>query len=296
MNKKISIAYVFLAVLLCLIASSIYTNYKVQQPVVKNEIGLNLYDKVIEKKKIEIGYSNGEPYFIKDPNTGEVSGIFADVLNIVGDKLNLSINWKAEANFATMAEDLESGKFDMIGSGIWINAERGKAADFTIPILYDVVGAYSRYNDNRFDNNLDKINSPTIKIATIDGEMAATIASQDFPKADATTASLPESADFTQMLLNLTNKKADVTFLGLGPANEFISKNPKSIKPISDKPVRLFPTAIMIKRNEYEFTRMINLALLDLMNSGEIDRIIKKYETYPLNHYRITKPYRTTID
>lgn len=213
MKKTISIPTLLLSVLIGLVCSVLYTNFKVQNTSSGNAVDVNLYERILDKKEIDVGYYNGEPYFIKDPNTQEVSGIFAEILNRVGDKLNLKINWKAEANFATMAEDLESGKFDLIGSGIWINAERSKTADFSIPILYDVVGAYARYDDNRFDESLGSINSPSIRIATIDGEMAATIAAQDFPKADATTASLPESVDFTQMLLNITNKKLMSPFL-----------------------------------------------------------------------------------
>jgi polar amino acid transport system substrate-binding protein len=301
MNKSNKSFYAWLIIIAVLVLSCsiIYTNYIFSKSIesTKDINATSLYERVIDNKVIKVGYYNGEPYFIKNPNTGEISGIFAEILNKVGEDLSIKIEWVGEANFATMSEDLEVGKFDIIGSGIWINAQRGKVSDFSIPLFFDVVGAYSRANDNRFDNDLGKINSPEIKISTIDGEMAAIIAAQDYPMADANTASLPESADFTQMLVNVENGKADVTFLAIGPANKYMAENPNSLKLISkDHPIRLFPTAIMIKRNEYEFTRMLNLALIDLINSGFVDQVIKKHEALPLSHYRLAKPFRASIE
>lgn len=291
--------WILLVLILNILFSVFFVNYRLKNtsPQAETERTETLYDKVLESREINVGYYNGEPYFIKDPNTGEVSGIFAEILEHVGDKLELNINWVGEANFPTMAEDLESGKFDIIGSGIWINGQRGKVSDFTIPVLYDVVGAYVRIDDDRFDNGLEVVNDPDIKISTIDGEMASVIADQDFPNADANTASLPESADFTQMLINVVNKKADITFLGLAAANEFMEDNPGVLKAVSmDKPIRTFPTAIMVKRNEYEFTRMLNLAIMDLINNGIVDKIITKHEEFPLSHYRTAKSFRNSLD
>jgi len=42
-----------------------------------------------------------------------------------------------------------------------------------------------------------------------------------------------------------------------------------------------------MKRNEYEFNKMLNFALLDLINNGVVDKIIAKYEAHPLSHYRV---------
>lgn len=296
-NSNSIIGWLILGILASFLFSFFYINYKTSEQASIGSTGKDstLYERVIDSKEIRAGYYIGAPYFIKDPNTGSVSGIFADILDSVGANLGLKINWVGEASFPTMAADLESGKFDVIGSGIWISSERAKVADFSIPILYDVVGAYVRANDTRFDKNLSSINDSKIKISTIDGEMAASIATKDFPRAS--ILSLPQSSDFTLMLKNVVDKKADVTFLGLGPANTFISKNPGSLKLLSaNSPIRVFPTAIMMKRNEYEFNRMINLALMDLINNGTVDKIIAKYEVYPLSHYRVVRPYRTTLN
>ena len=53
-----------------------------------------------------------------------------------------------------MIEGLDTNRYDVVGSGIWINASRGRGADFTIPLLYDAVCAYVRDDDRRFDDNV----------------------------------------------------------------------------------------------------------------------------------------------
>jgi ABC-type amino acid transport substrate-binding protein len=252
---------------------------------------VKMYRSVIESGEIRAAYYVGAPYFIKDPNTNEITGIFAEVVEKAASKLDLKVKWVEEVGFGDMVTGLESGRYDIVGSGIWINAARGKGADFSIPLLYDVVGVYVREDDTRFDNNIELINSEDIRISAIDGEMAAVIANTDFPKAE--LVSLPQLADFSQMILNVVNNKADVTFLGLAAANNYLKNNPGTITNIAkEAPIRVFPTAIMIKRGEYEFKRMLDLALMEMINNGEVEKIIKAYEELPYSHYRAAYPYR----
>ena len=55
------------------------------------------------------------------------------------------------------------------------------------------------------------INSPQVRVATIDGELAETIAQTDFPKAQ--RVGQPQMAEITTMLLNVKENKADVAFV-----------------------------------------------------------------------------------
>lgn len=225
-----------------------------------------------------------------EPNSGKKSGIFYEVLERAARKLNLSVDWVEEVGFGEMAEGLDNKRFDVVGSGVWINSSRGTVADFTMPVLYDVVCAFSRVDDHRFDQSLSVANSKNIRISTIDGEMAASIAKADFPNAE--DLSLPQNSDFTLMIQNVINKKADLTFLGLAAARRFESANPNTIRNITPtQPLRIFPTAIMTPVGEYEFTRELNIALGEMLYSGEIESIIRQFEELPGSHFRVSPGY-----
>jgi ABC-type amino acid transport substrate-binding protein len=296
MNTNQSLLKPFLVSLITAIVVSLFAFVVIRNDSATTEPPpADRYSEIRERGTIRAGYYIGAPYFIVDPNkdmkTKEaLSGIFFDVMEKVSSSLNLEIEWKEEVPFPDMAKSLNDGKVDIIGSGIWINAARASQADFTTPILYDAVCAFVRPNETRFPENLSNLNSANFTIAAIDGEMADTIAKSDFPLAK--TNQLPQVTPFSDLMLNVRNGKADITFLGLASAQDYLSKQPGSLKNITiQKPLRIFPTAIMLPRNEYALKRAIDNALLELLNTGELEAIIAKYETVPGSHYRVAPSY-----
>lgn len=244
---------------------------------------------VLRTGEIRAGYVVDPPAMIKDPNTGELSGIFYEVMQETGKNLGLKINWVEEAGWGTMIEGLAAGRYDIIVTDLWPNASRAKSIDFTNPLYYIPIGVYTRSDDSRFAD-LNAINNEKITIATIDGEMSAIIAAQDFPNAK--VLSLAQDTPVSQVLLNVTTKKADVTFAQPAIAEEFLANNPGSVKNIArESPVRYFPNTMGVPKNEEGFKSMINTAQEELLNSGVIDKLIQKYEKYDGSFYPVSKPY-----
>jgi len=250
----------------------------------------DVYQNIRSRGSIRAAYYVGAPYFTIDPNTKKKGGIFFQVVEGMGKKLNLKVEWTEEVGFGEMIEGLRSRRFDIVGSGIWINAARGNEADFTAPVLYDVVFAYARVGDQRFDSKLGMVNSPAVRISVIDGEMASTIAGTDFPLAK--TEALPQSTDFTQMILNVVAKKADITFLGLATARKYEEANPGQIYNVApDHPLRVFPAAIMLPQGQYSLKRAMDIALEEMLNNNEVESIILQNEDVPGSHYRVAPTY-----
>jgi ABC-type amino acid transport substrate-binding protein len=248
----------------------------------------NLAQKVLSEKVIRVGYIVYPPGLIKDPNTGQLSGIFYDALNQAGANLGVKIDWVGETTWATMLTDVQSGKFDMVGSPVWQSSPRSTQADFTIPLMYSVIGVWTRSNDHRFDTDYSGINSPNVKISVISGELAQTIAQESFPKA--TIVSLPQSASVSQDFLNVASNKADVTFQELPLGTDYLKSNPGSIREANPNvPLRINENVMVIPQGQPAFKEMLDTALQEELNSGYIDTLIKKYaqgEFYP-----VAKPY-----
>jgi ABC-type amino acid transport substrate-binding protein len=140
-----------------------------------------VYDRVLKTSEIRVGYISYSPSFIKDPNSGELSGIFYEVIESAVRNMDIKLNYTEEVSWGTMIEALNTGRVDIVVTGIWPTSTRGKKADFTNPIYYSVVRAYTKAGNTSFDGNKDMINSNDITISTIDGEMTSIIASSEFP-------------------------------------------------------------------------------------------------------------------
>jgi ABC-type amino acid transport substrate-binding protein len=248
------------------------------------------YDRVMRTGVLRCGYADWPPYvFTKDPTTGKVSGIVADVAEAVAGKLKLKIEWAENTGWGSFIESLRSHRVDVMCAGLWRNAERGRYIGFTVPFFYSAVYPYVGIDDHRFDGDLSAIDQPGIRIATMDGEMSDVIAKEHFPKA--AEISVPQLGQFTDVLMNVAGHKADIVFSESSVANDFMKANPGKIRRAQNAPFQFFPTSFAVEIHETELREMLDSALTELQNQGIIDGIISKYSTDPSVFLRIAKPY-----
>jgi ABC-type amino acid transport substrate-binding protein len=250
----------------------------------------DLYSLIQNSGTIRAAYFVGAPLLSIDPNSGKKSGIFYDVVNALAERLHFKVNWIEEVGYGEMIQGLNDRRYDIVGSGVWINSDRARGADFTVPVYYDAVFAYAKLGDTRFQEGLQKLNSPDFTISTMDGELGASIADNDFPKAK--KLGIPQNADFTQMILNVISRKADIVFLAFGPARAYQAANPNQIVSVNpDRPLRIFPNAIMLPQGQYKLRQVLSYTLMEMINSGEIDAILSRYERVPNSFLRVAVPF-----
>jgi polar amino acid transport system substrate-binding protein len=249
-----------------------------------------LYQKILRTGQIRVGYVSYASSYIINPD-GTHTGIFHDVMEEIAKNMGIEIKYAKEVTWDGMIQDIQDGKIDMVVTGIWPTTQRGKHVDFLEPLFYSPVKAYTYHGNQIFDNNIDRVNAKDVKISTIDGEMSQIIAIADFPQAKQVTVS--QMTGVPQVLLDMKEKKADITFVEPIVALEFLSKNPESIQEVKGvQALRVFPNCMMVPKNQEDLKSTLNIALHELINNGFVDRIISKYEKYPNSYYRTQLPYR----
>jgi ABC-type amino acid transport substrate-binding protein len=232
------------------------------------------------------------PGVYKDPNSGKLSGIMVDAMTKAAEKLQLEAEFVEEVGWGTMNEGLLTDRYD-VALFAFKSATRGRVVDFSAPLFYSAINAYGRPDEKRFISGTDSMNDPSVLIATVDGEMSSMIAARDFPRA--TQVTLPQMTDLSQMLLNVSTGKADLAFVEVAVAEEFLKKNPNTIENLTPaRPIKVMPNAVLFKQNEHAFKAMLNLAFEELLNSGYIDSLIKKYEPLPNVIDSVALPYQTS--
>lgn len=254
-------------------------------------LGSTAYDRIVSSGEISVCYVITPPSLIKDPNTGELSGVSYEVLEQAAKNLGLKLSWDYEVGWGEMIEALNSDKCDIVGSALWGNSNRGKTADMTIPLFYSAINAYVRGNDFRFDGNLKVVNNSQYTLATIDGTTPQLIATRQFPNAE--TLDLPQNSDASLLLVNVTNGKADMTFVEAATANLYSRNNPGKLRAVTNiKPVAIYEDVMLVKKGEYKLKGTIDGALKELLYGGFVDDVIDKYEEkYPGGFYRVAAPY-----
>jgi ABC-type amino acid transport substrate-binding protein len=251
----------------------------------------SVYDRVLYSGTLRASFLTYPPACMKDTRTGNMSGIFVDVLQKACDNLGLKLEWTEEVGWASQIEGLESDRYDIVGSPVWANPTRGKLTTMSIPVYYSGIGVFVRAGEERFNDRLDLMNRPDVRIGTIDGETADLIARTDYPEAKRVSST--QTTDISQKLLDLASNKCDVVFTEPYYAYEYLKNNPGSIKNIAERnPIRVFGNCYMFKKNEFQLQQMLNVAIQDLINSGFVDKVISKYEPAPRLFYRSANSYK----
>ena len=249
------------------------------------------YERVMRTQTIRCGYVVYPPAVIQDPNTGALSGIIYDVMQEAGNLLGLEIEWAEEVGWANTVETIRTWRTDAICVGFWQNPAEGKYLGFTTPLWYSAVNAFVRADDNRFDGDIALINSEDVTISAGDGEMAAIIAKQDFPKAK--ILSKPNMTSVMEQLMDVKTGKADLTFVENYLGNQFMDAHPQTLKNITKaRPLRVFGNTIALPQEDVRLQSMLNSALVQILNSGQMEKILHKYEKYPGSLYPVLQPYK----
>ena len=252
-----------------------------------------VYDRVIKSGKIRASYASYPPYCIKDPNTGKFSGIFVEVLEEAGRRLELNVDWTEEVGWGAIFEGLNSDRHDVFGAGIWRNSSRGKVGDFSRPLFYNVIKVYGRPNETRI-TSLDSIERSGVRIASLDGAIEDVIAKSDFPSNR--RVSVPQLNPWSDVLLNITTNRADITFAEPAAVNLFLEKNPGTLKELlPDTPVRVFANTYAFKLGDPKFKAMLDAVLEEIQNDGHLEKVLRRYEKVPgAEFFRVATPYVTS--
>lgn len=232
------------------------------------------------------------PSIIKDPNTGALSGVFYDLTEHLGQKLNLKVEWTEEVNFGSMLEGLKSGRYDQLCLNGWDTAHLAPYVANARPLFYSVINVFVRADDPRFDGHQNALNDPAVRFSAIDGNGTTVIARQTFPRA--TLVSLPQDTDYSLAIQNVVNGKADAVLVENALAARYVSANLGKIRQVQlGKPLRYYANSYPVDVADYRLMNMLNAALNEMVGSGEVDEIVMKYNTAsPPSFLLVAPPYR----
>ncbi|NTU77081.1 MAG: amino acid ABC transporter substrate-binding protein [Alphaproteobacteria bacterium] len=248
------------------------------------------YERIMRTRTIRCGYFLLPPHLSKDPNTGKMSGIYADFMDALATVTDLKIEWVQEMNFGTYLQDLADGRYDMECAGGWPNAKRGQVVFYGKPYAYIPYVALVRPDDRRFDNDPTAINNAQIKVATMDGETSSVLRRLRFPLTQ--DISIPQTAPISDLYLGVSFGKADITFTDALSASMYVNNNPGKLRIINHNPplylIAISPTFPPDER----LKEMVDIATDQLLNTGVVDQILRKYDTKDAPLLRAAMPFR----
>ncbi len=252
------------------------------------------YDRVIRTGVLRCGYIIWPPFLDKDLKTGAFKGMNYDYMQALADSLGLRVDWASEVTNGLQVEALRTGKIDAICSAEGPFVPRtARYLFYSEPLAYFSSAFYARPDDKRFDNNLDAINQPDVRIVTIDGDSSAEIAKAQFPRA--ISHNIPQTSPSGQMMMEVITGKADLLTIDAMSMAAFLKENPGKLREVKlPKPVAVIPNTFSVLQGPggMELVTLINQGIHNLRHFGSEDYILKQYMTeIGTGVFRVAKPY-----
>lgn len=245
------------------------------------------FDRIMETRTIRCGYYVFPPVTYRDPNTKELSGFTVDMMNQIGRRAGLKIEWAEETNFVSWTESLKAGRFDVACTPNWPDTPLGSVVAFSVPMFYAGLYPMVRADDARFKDGVDvmsRLNKEDITFVTIEGNALDGIARRYFPNANIITQ--PKSSGDSSFVLDVLTKKADVLLTDQNGKIEFNRANPGKLRLIdSVPPVKTQPFVLSVDRDEMVLKDFLDSAVMDLIYDSTMDAMLRQWESEPGKTY-----------
>ena len=230
--------------------------------------------KIRREGVINVGYAQTGPWFYKDAKTGELGGIYKDVVDMLAKEIQIKVEWK-EVTFANSTVALRRGDYDLFGSSLVYLVQRALVISYVGP-LYSKGVLFLIHKDNadRFKTAAD-LNHSDVTISVTTGaseEPRIPLLLPAKPKVITTTGQITLGAEPVRA------KRADAWISGDSDVILFAKRNESWAVALDPAhPLDRRPNTWVIRYGDQEWKQFLDFWCTYLVVNGEIDRLFKHH-------------------
>jgi ABC-type amino acid transport substrate-binding protein len=226
--------------------------------------------KIRREGVINVGYAQTGPWFYKDAKSGELGGIYKDVVDMLAKELQIKVEWK-EVTFANATVGLRRGDFDLFGSSLIYLVQRALVVSYVGP-LYSKGTLFLVHKDNaaRFKTAAD-LNDANVTISVTTGaseEPRIPLLLPKGPKVITTTGQIALGAEPVRA------KRADAWISGDSDVILFAKRNESwAVAVDPTHPLDRRPNTWVIRYGDAEWKQFLDFWCTYLLVNGEVERL-----------------------
>ncbi len=232
-------------------------------------------ERISTEQTLHCAFTHYPPGFIEDPETGEFSGIFHDLIQAFCQEHNWTIEWTEEVGYGVIQHGLDEGRYDIFVAPVWPTPERLAQANVTESIYSSEVGMWVREENLSQAQAEDFATNSFVRVAIKEGDITDSIALADFPSWR--RIRVPQLTDTEELLRFVAQGDADVTFAEQYLVDEYNKTSEVKLVNAGTSPVRTFSNCFMLSKQNAELTEMLNVFLRAKREGGELEKKIRHY-------------------
>jgi polar amino acid transport system substrate-binding protein len=140
-----------------------------------------ILDDILKKGELVVGMTGDQPPLNAISKDGELIGLDADLARSIAQRMNLKVSF-SKMPFADLLVALQSGKIDMIVSGMTMTPERNTKVAFVGPYYVSGKGILLKHKSVELLKK-EGLNSEKFKVVTLKGSTSQSVIEKSAPKA-----------------------------------------------------------------------------------------------------------------
>jgi ABC-type amino acid transport substrate-binding protein len=233
----------------------------------------SVLSKVKKGGALEIGYAQLPLWFFKDAKTGELRGIYKELVDSLAKDLEMTINWH-EVTFANATISLRSGEYDLFGSSASYTVPRATVCNYVGPLWSKGSLAVIRKADAAKLQTMADLNNPDVTIAVNGGSSDEQRMPLLFPKAKF----MAVAGQYSMAAEPVRGGRATACIVGDTEAYALAKRNPDwavVLDPSNSFDKR--PNTWMIRYGDVAWKNFLDTWCAYVAANGQVQRLYDKY-------------------
>jgi polar amino acid transport system substrate-binding protein len=231
----------------------------------------SVLDRINKKGELRVGMTGNQPPYTMVAKTGELIGYEVDLANILADYMQVELKL-VKMPFAKLLPALESGKVDIVMSGMSITAKRSASALFASPYLFTGKSVLlKQYNLEKLDTP-EEINKSEITLVALKGSTSEEFVKKLLPEAKLTLAKDYDEAVDLIATGKVKAMVADIEICQIAILQNF-DKNLVTL----EEPLTIEPVSMALPKNDFTMESFMSNYFTALRMVGALQALDAKW-------------------
>jgi ABC-type amino acid transport substrate-binding protein len=229
--------------------------------------------KVRKGGSLSVGYAQTPLWFFKDAKTGELRGIYKELVDMLARDLEMTVEWK-EVTFANATVGLRKGDFDLFGSSAVFTVPRALACNYIGPLWAKGSYVIVHKDDAKRFKQASDCNDASVTFSVNAGSSEEQRLPLLFPKAKfmAITGQQVMAAE------PVRTKRATAYVLPDSDALALVKRNSDWAHIVDiDHPFDRRPNTWLIRHGDIPWKNFLDMWSSYVVASGEVQRLYDRY-------------------
>ena len=233
----------------------------------------SVLSKVKKGGALEVGYAQLPLWFFKDAKSGELRGIYKELVDSLAKDLEMTVNWH-EVTFANATISLRSGEYDLFGSSASYTVPRATVCNYVGPLWSKGSLAVIRKADAGKFQTMSDLNNPDVTIAVNGGSSDEQRMPLLFPKAKF----MAVAGQYSMAAEPVRGSRATACIVGDTEANALAKRNPDwAVVLDPSSPFDKRPNTWMIRYGDVAWKNFLDTWCAYVAANGQVQRLYDKY-------------------